>query len=411
MNTFISMSAKEVERHQLIEEVRNGRMDVAEAAERSCVSQRTVFRWQAAVISEGVKGLIHGNRGRPSAQAVPKKERNRIIRIVKRTYLDCTAELITEKLEEEHGIVRDPKTVAGILRASGIWESPMARRTGRTKSAHRSWRERRSRLGDMVQFDGSYHDWFEGRRNIGETCLLAAIDDASSTVLHAEFAPDEGVLAVMGFWLGYAEKNGLPKSMYVDKFSTYRMPEAKAEMNPDTKTQLARAMETVGTKMIFANSSQAKGRVERLFRTLQDRLIKELRFKNISSVEGANRFLKEKYLPAFNRRFAVPPKEEADVHRPVGARDLEGLRQVFVRREERIVQHDFTVAFRNQWYQVLPSVRLAVRPKDPVEIREYPDAALGFFVRDKTLQVIPIPKRLPREQRLTPKTMILTLTN
>ena len=386
-------------------------MDVIEAAERSCVSPRTVFRWQAAVISEGVKGLIHKSRGRPSMRAVPKRERDRIIRIVRKMYLDCTAQLITEKLEEEHGIVRDPKTIAAILRAGAGWQSPMARSVRRAKATHRSWRERRSHPGEMIQFDGSYHDWFEGRGNIGETCLLAAIDDASSAILHAEFAPDEGVLAVMGFMLGYAEKNGLPKSMYVDKFSTYRMPEAKAEMNPDTKTQLTRAMETVGTKMIFANSSQAKGRVERLFRTLQDRLIKELRFKRISSVEEANRFLKEKYLPAFNRRFAVAPKEEADVHRPVSARDLEGLRQVFVRREMRVVQHDFTVAFRTKWYQVLPSPGLAVRPKDPIDVREYPDAALGFFVRGKALQLALITKRLPREQRRVASTLVQNLLN
>src|SRR3989338_7203374 len=125
MNTFISMSAKEVERHRLIEEIRNGRMDVIEAAERSCVSPRTVFRWQAAVISEGVKGLIHKSRGRPSMRAVPKRERDRIIRIVRKMYLDCTAQLITEKLEEEHGIVRDPKTIAAILRAGAGWQSPM----------------------------------------------------------------------------------------------------------------------------------------------------------------------------------------------------------------------------------------------------------------------------------------------
>lgn len=262
-----------------------------------------------------------------------------------------------------------------------------------------------------MQFDGSYHHWFEDRDGTGEICLLAGIDAAGSEVLHAEFAEHEGVLPVMGFWLRYAEEHGLPKAIYVDKFSTYKMHMKTAAENPDTKHQLARAMKTVGTEIIFANSSQAKGRIERLFRTFQDRLVKELRFKNISSVEKANRFLKEKFIPAFNRRFAVKPKEEQDVHRPVSAKDLVILKDVFVRREERTVQYDFTVAFRTQWYQILPTPRLAVRPKDRVEVREYPDGSLKFFIRNKPVVVRPIPKRVSAEARKIASTLTPVLLN
>lgn len=409
--TLISMSAKELDRYRLIEDMGAGRMTTAEVAEKSCVTERTVYRWRNAVGKRGVKGLVHGNRGRPSTRRIPDAEAERIIRIVRKTYLDCTAQLIAEKLAEEHDIERDPKTIARVLREAKAWESPMAHAVRRARPQHRSWRERRSHRGELVQFDGSYHHWLEDRGGTDELCLLAGIDDAGSEVLHAEFAAHEGVLPVMGFWLGYAGEHGLPKSIYVDKFSTYRMHIETARENPDTRTQLQRAMKTVGVEVIFANSSQAKGRIERLFRTFQDRLVKELRFKNISTVEEANRFLKEKFIPAFNRRFAIQPKKEQDFHRPQGAKDLSGLKDVFVRREERTVQHDFTVAFQTQWYQILPTTRLAIRPKDRVEVREYPDSSLGFFIRNKPVEVRAIPKRVPAAARKIAATLVPSLLN
>jgi transposase len=144
MTSLISVSAKEFDRHRLIEEIRAGRMTVHEAAERSCVAPRTVFRWQAVVAAKGLKGLVHGNRGASSPRKVPVHEADRIVCIVKKTYLDCTAQLIAEKLEEEHGIKRHPQTIARILRETKAWESPMAHTVRRTRPVHRSWRERRS---------------------------------------------------------------------------------------------------------------------------------------------------------------------------------------------------------------------------------------------------------------------------
>lgn len=411
MTHFISMSEKELSRYRFIEEIHVGRMTVEEVAERSDVSPRTVFRWQAAIVAKGMKGLVHGNRGKPSPRRIPAGEASRIIRIVRKMYLDCTAELIAEKLREEHDIMRDPKTIARVLRETKVWESPMARSIRRVRPVHRFWRERRAHRGSLVQFDGSYHHWLEDRGGTGELCLLASIDDAGSEVFHAEFAAHEGVLPVMGFWLKYIGEHGVPKSIYVDKFSTYRMHIETARENPDTKTQLQRAMGMVGVEVIFANSSQAKGRIERLFRTFQDRLVKELRFKNISTVPGANRFLRKKFIPAFNQRFAIRPKEEQDFHRPLGAKDLAGLREVFVRREERTVQHDFTIAFQGQWYQILPTPRLAIRPKDRVEVREYPNGSINFFIRNKPINVQTIPKRVPTEARKIMATLVPALLN
>lgn len=408
---FISMSDKENDRHRNVEEIKSRRTTTLEVAEKFSVTERTVYRWCHAVKDNGVEGLVHGNRGTPSKRRTPRRERNRIIRIVKKMYRDCTAQLISEKLHEEHEITRDPKTIARILREAKAWESPMARSIRRAKPVHRAWRERRSHRGAMMQFDGSYHHWLEDRGGTGELCLLAAIDDATSEVTQAQFGAHEGVLPVMEFWLEYAEKHGLPKSIYVDKFSTYKMHVKTAVENPDTKHQLARAMKTVGVEVIFANSSQAKGRIERLFRTFQDRLIKELRFKKISTAEDANHFIKEKFLFTFNKRFSVSAKEKQDFHRIQSIGEITGLKEVFVRREERVIQHDFTLSFRTQWYQILPTKRLAVRPKDHLEIREYPDGTLGFFIRNKPMEVKPIPKRLPRETRKTIATLAPPLLN
>lgn len=409
MTTFISVSKKEQRRLQLIQEIQVGRTTVKEVAAQTQVSERSVYRWQRALHVRGMAGLVHGNRGRVSARKVPKKEAARIVRLVKKTYLDCTATLIAEKLEEEHHIKRHPQTITTILREAHVeWESPMARSVRNAKPVHRQWRERRAHKGALVQFDGSYHQWFEERGSIGEICLLAAIDDATSEVMLAKFAPHEGVLPVMDFWHEYAGIHGLPTSIYVDKFSTYRMPVEEVRLNQDTKTQLQQAMEVVGTKVIFANSSQAKGRIERLFRTLQDRLIKELRFQKISTVEEANLFLKEVFLPVFNKKFSVPAKEPQDVHRPVNAKTHTHLKEIFVRRASRVVQHDFTVSFETRWFQVLATPRLAVRPKEAVEVREYPNHELGFFIRGKAVAVKQIPKRLPVAMRKMTSTLVLT---
>lgn len=406
MSKFISVSEKEQVRFKLLQEIHAGRSTVCEISLRAHVSERTVFRWLSAVANNGVAGLVHGNRERVSSRKVPKKEAARIVRLVKKTYLDCTATLISEKLEEQHNIHRHPQTVTAILQEAKVnWVSPMSRSVRKGKSVHRQWRERRAHKGELVQFDGSYHDWFEGRGSIGTTCLLAAIDDATSEILFAKFAEHEGVLPVMDFWYEYAGIHGLPKSIYVDKFSTYRMPVEEVRLNQDTKTQLERAMDVVGTELIFANSSQAKGRVERLFRTLQDRLIRELRFKNISTTEDANVFLRDIYIPWFNKKFSVAAKEPQDFHRPVSKKAHAELKEVFVRRQSRVVQHDFTVSFETQWFQILSTPRLAVRPKDAVEVREYPNHKLGFFLRNKSVAVQAIPKRLPTTMRIPISTL------
>lgn len=394
MTNFISMSQKEPKKYEIVEQVRAKRLKQTDAARLTEVTDRTIRRWIGQVKKQGAAGLIHGSRGRASRRRVPEPERRRIAALIRSRYPDFGPTLAAEKIAEEFGIHHDPKTIRALMIAERLW-TPAHDRRGAPRPVHRMWRERRSHPGELIQFDGSYHDWFEGRTGANETCLLAGIDDATGKIRHLSFALHEGVLPVMGFWTDYAGLNGLPHAIYLDRFSTYKMTQRVATENHDLKTQLERAMKTLGVELIFALSPQAKGRVERLFKTLQDRLVKELRLQQISNVHDANRFLAQKFVPAFNRRYGVAPRDPADVHRKLSVRELRDLPETLCRMETRSTQNDFTISFKGQWYQILPTPRLVIGPRDPVMIREYPDGSHSFSIRNRRIEIKSIPKRQP----------------
>lgn len=391
MQHLIPMSHKELRSFTIVQNVLGKRLTTTEAAEQAAVTSRTLRRWKAKVRRDGATALVHGNRGQPSPGRVPVPERQRIVNLITTRYPDFAPTAASEQLEQDHGIDHHPSTIREIMIEAQLW-IPRAQRPRHRGIVHRRWRERKAHRGELVQFDGSYHHWFEGRGALGEVCLLAAIDDATGQLLHAQFVPHEGVLPVMGFWQAYISIYGLPKALYLDRFSTYKMHLTIAKDNPDLKTQLQRAMDTLGTEPIFARSPQAKGRVERLFRTLQDRLVKAMRLKGIVTVETGNRFLQRTFIPAFNKKFSVLPREQHDFHRILSKRELAELPDVLCRQETRSVQYDFTISFRSQWYQILPTRGLAIRPRDAVLVREYPDATIAFFIRHRRLDVQPIAK-------------------
>ncbi len=359
-------------------------------------------------------GLVHGNRGVASPHRIPENERGRIESLIRTKYADFGPVLAAETLAELHGIERDPTTIRDVMVAAGIWV-PRAKRSGALLEVHRAWRERRARRGELIQFDGSYHLWLEDRL-LGEDglplklCLLAAIDDATGEILHAVFAPHEGTLPVMAFFVAYAALHGLPQAVYLDRFSTYKMTQKVAEENHDLKTQLQRAMKTLGAQLIFALSPQAKGRVERLFKTLQDRLIKSLRIHGIRTVAEANEHLQKIFIPKYNRKYRVQPREKTDAHRPISKKEAWNISETLCRMETRVVQNDFTVSFNSVWYQILPTRGAAIRPKDIVTIREYPSGGISFRIRGKLVEtkVIDKEKRRPSAshgpvQTLVPK--------
>lgn len=400
------MTPKENERVKVVRDILAGRRTQISEAKRLKVTTRAIRYWMESFEESGAEGLVHGNRGKESQRRIPKKEREKIALLIRNNYADFGPTFASEKLSELHGILRDPKTIRSIMVEEKIWV--LGNKASRAAAVHRSWRERRSRRGELVQFDGSYHDWFEGRDGRTESCLLAAIDDATGELLWAQFAEHEGTLPVMGFFTQYAGKHGLPASLYLDRFSTYKMTQDVAIQNPDLKTQLQRAMKTLGVELIFALSPQAKGRVERLFKTLQDRLVKELRLRKISSDEEANRFLERTFLASFTRKYRVEPKEAQDAHRPLSKREQDLLPQTLCRMQKRVLQNDFTVSFESQWFQVMKTAGLAIRPKDPVVVRQFPDGALTLAIRNKQANTKPILKRT-RPVRTSLKRCIQTL--
>ncbi|MBU4512401.1 ISNCY family transposase [Patescibacteria group bacterium] len=383
------MSAKELDKFQIIKKLIGKHINGTKAAELLLMSVRQVKRLKANVIKFGAKGLIHGNRGQESHSKIDSSEKKKIIELLHQHYYDFGPTLANEKLFENHGIAHDAKTIRQIMIAEGLWKP----RTKKKLSVHRAWRERKSCYGEMVQFDGSYEHWFEDRNSTGEICLLAAIDDATGKIVRAWFDQHEGVFPAFGFWQEYLLKNGKPRSIYLDKFSTYSLNHPLAKENSDTLTQFERAANESRIELIKANSPQAKGRVERLFETLQDRLIKELRLQNISTVNEANIFLERTFIPKFNAKFAVLPRNKTNLHQELNQKEVKQLPGIFSRQKERTILNDFTFSFNTQWYQLTKEQPATICKKDIVIVEEHLDHSIHIRFRGKYLNYKMLPMR------------------
>jgi len=236
--------------------------------------------------------------------------------------------------------------------------------------------------GEMEQFDGSYEYWFENRGPY--CCLLISVDDATSKITQAQFVQDEGTFPVFRFWQEYLLTHGKPRSIYLDRLRTYYnniLPEKDEEM----LTQFQRAMRELGIEPIVAYSPQAKGRVENRFKALQNRLIKEMRLRNISDIKRANQFLKEEFIPWFNQKYGKEPVKKTDLHRKLTLKEKKQLSAIFSRQSQRVVQNDFTIRFNNKWYQLTKKQPATVFKKDRVIIEERLDGSLKIRLRDKYL--------------------------
>lgn len=258
-------------------------------------------------------------------------------------------------------------------------------------------------FGELEQFDGSYHLWFESRLldklgNPMEVCLLASIDDATGKITKAVFAFNEGVVSVFNFWKEYVQRHGKPLKIYLDKFSTYKINHKMATDNLDLRTQFQKAMLILDVKVIFANSPEAKGRVERLFQTLQDRLVKELRLKNICSLNEANKFLEE-FIPVFNNKFSVTPFKEGDVHRKLSLKETKGLSSIFSVKSTRKVNRDYTIQFKNHFYQLEEIQAVTIRPKEKILVEEWLNGTIHLRFKEHYLKYFPLPERPKKVSR------------
>ena len=345
----VTMSMKELRRLHVIRQAMERTLTQVKAGTLVGVTDRHVRRLIQRVEQEGDQGLAHRGRGKPSNRQIPEKVKATVLTLYEQRYGDFGPTLAAEKLAERHGITLSDETLRLWLRAAGVAHFQ------RRKRPHRAWRERKPHVGELVQLDGSHHDWLEGRGPHG--VLMAYIDDASSWVF-ARFYEYEGTIPAMDSFQRYVTHYGIPLAIYADKHSTYHSPaeptleEQLAGTAP--QSQFGRALGELGVDLIPAHSPQAKGRVERLFKTFQDRLIKELRLARVSTLDEANRFL-ETYLPIYNQRFTVQPAQATDLHRPRPAGGA--LDRILCIKTPRCLRRDWTVAHHGHLYQVRANVR------------------------------------------------------
>ncbi len=384
---LFNMSHKEIDRLKVIQAVMEKRLKQGRAAQRLGITTRQVRRLCRRMKREGVKGLVHGLRGEPSNHRLKPKLLEQALERVRKQYPDFGPTFANEKLKKIDKLFLSTSVLRAGMIDAGLWTP------GRSGKRHRAWRERRPCVGELVQLDGSEHDWFEGR---GPWCaLLAFIDDATSRILHAEFVPVEDTLSLMGAVKTYLRLHGRPMEFYVDRDSVYKI-NRQATVEEELRdaqplTQFTRAMEELGIGMIFALSPQAKGRVERTFRTHQDRLVKELRLAGIATMEEANKFLKEVYLPDHNARCAVAPAEAGDAHR--GLVREHRLEEILSLRVERGVAQDFTVRYQNRFFQILAKQPVRVRPKNRVWVETRLDGSVHLRFKGAYLRFKALPER------------------
>lgn len=390
---YLTMTKEEINRYSIIKRLIAKEINGTYASKLLILSVRQVKRLKAKVREYGPKGLIHAARGKPGNRKIPDKEKEKIKALLHKHYSDFKPTFAAEKIEERHGIKRDPKTVRSIMIEEDLWK-PRKKK----QSDYHAWRQRKGCYGEMLQFDGSYHYWLEDRGPY--CCLLAAIDDATGIPVKAIFGYNEGVLPVFRFWKEYTEQHGKPRSIYLDKFSTYKMNQKTAADNPDTLPQFQRAMRQLGIEPIPANSPQAKGRIERLFKTFQDRLIKEMRLANISTLEQANIFLEEEFLPKYRAKYSVEPRSKANLHEPLSKTEKKELDSILSKQSIRVLRNDFTVIINSQLFQLLKDQPATIRKKDRIIIEEWTDGSMKFKARNKYLNAKAIAER-PEKTKTT----------
>lgn len=373
----IPMSQKERDVLKIMHGVLKGERTQVQAAQLLQISVRQVRRIQRKLEADGDQALIHGLRGRPSNHRLDRALRRAVLVAYRRRYHDFGPTFASEKLAEQ-GLIVCPQTLRRWLMEEGLWQ----RR--RRRDPHRSRRPRRQCFGELVQMDASIHDWLEGRGE--EMVLISMIDDATNHTL-ARWYPSGDVAAhldLLGRWL---RQQGRPLALYTDRHSIFE-PQDKGRALPAGLTQFGRALQELDIELIRAHSPQAKGRIERSFGTAQDRWIKELRLAGVASREDGNALL-EQLLPEHNRRFRKPAQRSEDAHRPLGPGH--NLAAILSLQEQRVVSNDYTIRFRNRFYQLHKPVYPGQRGgKVVIELRLDGSMAIRFKGHYLKYQEIPL---------------------
>lgn len=384
---LITMTSKELVKYEIIKRLIDKQINGTTASLQTRLSLRQVKRLKAKVLVSGAQGIIHKSRGRISNRIIDRDKLQNIENIVKEKYHDFGPTFASEKLFENHSIKVSIEKLRQIMINIALWQAK-----SRKKQKHyRHWRERKAQYGELLQFDGCYHLWFEDRGE--QSCALASIDDATGKIPSIEFTDWEGTINCMTYWKNYIETHGKPMAIYLDRHSTYKQNQKSVFDDKNCLTQFERVMQELDIKVIHARCPQGKGRIERLFDTLQDRLVKEFRLAKVSNIESANKFTNEIFIEKFNKKFSVLPEKRGNLHRPLSEYEKNNLDKIFSVKNYRIVNNDFTIRFKGKWYQLEKSQPVLVRPKENICIEEQISGQMFITLRDKKLNFRELPER------------------
>lgn len=334
-------------------------------------------------LQEGDSGLLHKGRGKSSNRSYPEEFRQECLETYALRMSGFGPTFAADKFSEI-GIEVNHETLRIWLKEAGLWAP------ARKRGPHRQWREPKKHFGEMIQMDGSFHDWFEDGSNY---CLMNMVDDATGTTF-AQLYDAETTLAAMKMLWAWMEKYGVPRSLYTDRKNVYvtdREPTHEEELTGEEPlTAFGKACQKLGIHIIEAHSPQAKGRVERKNGVFQDRLIKDMVFHGIAGIEGGNQWLRDRFLKELNEKFCRTPASDIDMHQPLLA-DCE-LRNIFVWGEKRKVQNDWLIRWENRWFQLMGESRQLPFAKQKVEVQERLDGSIRIVYREKELNYKEIQK-------------------
>jgi len=341
------MTEKDIKRQQVMEKLVNKELKNSSAWKLLNMSSRQIIRLKKSYKLGWIEWILHKLRWKDSNHKWDEFKYEKALFLIKEKYSDYWPTLASEVLEEKHWIRIKSWTLRLQMIKAWIFEHKERKKTEKQYLA----RPRRESFWEMIQYDWTYHLWFEWRNWTWMICLLVWVDDATGKV-EAKFTKNEWLEETFKFWKGYSEKYWKPKSIYLDKFATYKVNYPNATDDKELPTQFWRVCKKVWIELIFANSPQAKWRVERMNKTLQNRLLKALREENISDIENANKFLKEIFLPKFNAKFMVEPRNIDNLHLELTKEEKENINQIFSEHKVRKIINDYTISFERKVYQL-----------------------------------------------------------
>ena len=390
INPYILMTIKDLNTKSVLDSLLDNDLLEREAAQLLWKSVRQLQRIKKNYKEKWFSWIIHKWRWKKSNNCHDPTKYESILKIIEEKYSDYWPTLASEILEEKHSIIISIPTLRREMIGAWIWKVKKRKKTW--KQFHQ--RERKENYGEMIQYDGSYHKWLEERNWWEELCLLVSVDDATWEV-DAKFDKSEWLNPTFQFWKEYIEIKWKPNSIYLDKFSTYKVNHPNATDDSNLITQFNRACRKLWIRLIFANTPQAKWRVERMNATLQDRLVKALREENITTMNEANMFLKDIFLPKFNRKFMVESRWTSDLHRELRNDEKEQIHQILSKHEWRKIMNDYTISFENRIFQLYRSTSGGVlfQSKERIIVETHLNGEIKISKKWRYIEYKELPKK------------------